>query len=352
MQVEPGRHVMDRRLEEQLVALESVDLVASWHQRIFARQLNSRRANEIASSARQAREYFRNAASAAHSVRPLLSYYGNSALARSAVLLLRPNAGEESLTQGHGLKTVGWAAMLTAAMPQSLSGMGGLKIRMTDGLFQELIASTENRICLHTRSSNVDWSLDYPGPTSGCELTLMDIASRLPDLTRSLGGEVTSTPSLSMVHEIAFDISSGFRAMAYRNAASTIPDAYRAAGYKVADVGNFFELTCTADGTQQAMPQFSHRYIEKMFGSIPSLYLTTPFPKEVRLSQIAVTFALSYVLGMLTRYFPTHWIAVQSGSKGDELWPMLFAAQRYVEQAFPELILEYLEHRLAKTAST
>ena len=343
---------MDRRMEEQLVALESVDLVATWHQRIFNRQLNSRRANEIASSVRQAREYFRNAAHAAYSVRPLLSYYGNSALARATVLLLRPNAGEESLKQGHGLQTVGWGTVLTAAMPQSLAGMGGLKIRTTDGLFQELIASTENRICLHTRSSKVDWSLDYPVPSAGFELTLMDIASRLPDLTRSLGGEVTATPSLSMVHELSFTISNGFRAMVYPDAASGIPGAYKSVGYKVTKAGQFLELTCDAETTQSAMPQFSHRYIEKMFGSIPSLYLATPFPSDVRLSQIAITFALSYVLGMLTRYFPTHWVAVQSGSKGDELWPMLFSAQRYVEQAFPELILEYLDHRIENVAGT
>jgi len=65
------------------------------------------------------------------------------------------------------------------------------------------------------------------------------------------------------------------------------------------------------------------------------------------MSQLGFTYVLSYILGMLTRYFPTHWVAVQGGSKGDALWPTLRAAQDYVERAFPELILELIQTSLA-----
>ena len=57
---------------QQLLALESVDLVSNWHSQIHKRTLNLRRAHEITASAKQAREYFRNASNADVTVRPLL----------------------------------------------------------------------------------------------------------------------------------------------------------------------------------------------------------------------------------------------------------------------------------------
>ena len=64
--------------------------------------------------------------------------------------------------------------------------------------------------------------------------------------------------------------------------------------------------------------------------------------QNTRFSQLAITYMLSYFLGMLTRYFPTHWIALHSGAKGDALWPTIHAAQKYVELAFPELTIELI----------
>jgi hypothetical protein len=51
---------------------------------------------------------------------------------------------------------------------------------------------------------------------------------------------------------------------------------------------------------------------------------------------------LSYILGMLALYFPTHWSALMSGERGDAIWPNINAAQRYVEVAAPELVLEVI----------
>jgi hypothetical protein len=67
---------MDTEIWQQLLSLESRDIVAKWFEKIHGRELNARRAKEIGASARQAREYFRNSAAANNSVRPLL--YVNS----------------------------------------------------------------------------------------------------------------------------------------------------------------------------------------------------------------------------------------------------------------------------------
>jgi hypothetical protein len=54
----------------------------------------------------------------------------------------------------------------------------------------------------------------------------------------------------------------------------------------------------------------------------------------------------SYILGMLARYFPTHWMSLLSGEKGDALWPAINAAQRYIDSAFPEMVVEFIHDTL------
>jgi hypothetical protein len=53
---------------QKLIALESRDAIAKWHQEITGRELSARRAKEITSAAKQAREFFRNATAADNSV--------------------------------------------------------------------------------------------------------------------------------------------------------------------------------------------------------------------------------------------------------------------------------------------
>jgi len=332
---------------EQLVALESIDVVRAWHQRITARELNLRRANEIASSARQAREYLRNAANAAYSVRPLLTYYANASLSRAVVLLLRRNGGEETLARGHGLETVNWAEGLRADVGRALAALATLRVRSRPGLFRDLIGETQNISRMHVRSSDVDWTLPYPLPPEVFELAFADIASRLPDLTPPPHAAVMNV-QFARVNQMTFAQEPGFAAQVQAEAFRPFQDGYVGSGYEVRENrGAYLDLRCPAATFENALPQLTHSYVRKLFGSIPELHLCPPFSDGVRLSQIALTFILSFFLGMLTRYFPTHWIAVQSGAKGDAVWPTLFSAQRYVESAYPELLLEFINYKVA-----
>ena len=54
-------------------------------------------------------------------------------------------------------------------------------------------------------------------------------------------------------------------------------------------------------------------------------------------------FSLSYFLGMLARYFPTHWIAMSNRQTGDRLFPLLRAGSDLVQQRFPIAVLRELE---------
>ena len=57
-----------------------------------------------------------------------------------------------------------------------------------------------------------------------------------------------------------------------------------------------------------------------------------------------MTHMISYALGMLVRYYPTHWMALIHGGRGDLLWPTINRAHRYVEIVYPKLAAEYIEY--------
>ena len=95
-------------------------------QRIHERQLNARRAAEINSASRQAREYFRNAGVSDYSVRPLLTFYGVASLSRALLLLMKRKGGEECLAAGHGLETLGWRDVMSGDIAASVKQLGDI----------------------------------------------------------------------------------------------------------------------------------------------------------------------------------------------------------------------------------
>jgi hypothetical protein len=336
---------MNTETWQHLLGLESVDVVWDWHKKICKRELSTRRANEITSAAKQAREYFRNAANAANTVRPLLTFYGIASLARSTLLLLKPGSGEESLVRGHGLETTDWQTTLSGDLSNALSSIGNLKIRTSAGLFNDFVVQTENRICIHARSSTVDWRLSYPQPALGLELKFEELFLRVPDLWRMLPKSELG-PHLASVNELSFSDPDGFLATVNAKQFEGFKTSYIDLSYEVEPTGEQSKVKCSSQAFKALPPQFMHAYVNKMFDSIPRLHIVKPFHKDVRLSELSIAYVLSYFLGMLTRYFPTHWVALHSGTKGDGLWPTIHATQSYVEAAFPEMIVELIQDSL------
>jgi hypothetical protein len=337
---------MNDKTWQHLLALESVDVVYDWHKKICNRELSTRRANEITSAAKQAREYFRNAANAANTVKPLLTFYGIASLARSTLLLLKPGSGEGSLVRGHGLETVDWSATLSGDLSTALSSIGNLKVRTSAGLFNDFVVHTDNRICIHARSSSVDWRLSYPQPSLGTEFKFEELFLRVPDLWRILSKSDTGQ-HFSLVNELSYSDTDGFIATVNSKQFEAFRDCYIDLGYVVEPAGQLTTVRCGSKAFETSLPQLMHAYVNKMFGSIPSLHIVRPIQKDVKLSELAIAYILSYFLGMLTRYFPTHWVALHTGMKGDGLWPTIHATQNYVEAVFPEMIMEFIQDSLA-----
>ncbi len=333
---------MNSEIWQQLLSLESRDIVVKWFDEIHTRELNARRAKEINSAAKQAREYFRNAANSNYSVKPLLTFYGVASLSRSLLLLLKRNGGEEGLTGSHGLETVDWGTAMSGEVVNGLKNLGGLRIRTRNGLFTDFVAQTENRISIHVNSSGVDCHICYDVPESGIELTVSDLFARIPDLQRDFSNN-SNLLKYTPVNEMTYTEENGFRAKLRKEQFNLFRGYYESVGYSIVDEADYVILTANTETFSKNIPLFVHSYLHKTFGSIPALYITEPFQKDSRYSQLCITYMVSYVLGMLVRYYPTHWISLTQGEKGDEWWPTINRAQQFVEQSFPELVIELIE---------
>jgi hypothetical protein len=155
--------------------------------------------------------------------------------------------------------------------------------------------------------------------------------------------------ALSITHPIntmTYTEENGFTAKVKAEQFALFKDSYAKLGFDITHDGDWCELKCDDKTFKQSVPQYMHAYVNKMFGSIPTLHLVKPFESGSRYSQLAITYMLSYCLGMLTRYFPTHWVSLLSGDKGDGLWPAINAGQKYIDSSFPELIIELIHETL------
>ena len=335
----------EQEVWQRLRLLESFDNVQNWFNSIHNRELNSRRTNEIICAAKQAREYFKNAKQSDYSVRSLLAFYGIACLCRSVTLLLKENGGEETLTKGHGLEVHDWSATLSGEISQAIAKIGDLQVVTCSGLFNDFIESTENVLCLHTSHARVDWSLPYAKPRLGVKISFMELLSRIPDFENEI--KMFSSANYAVANEISYSSDKGFAISHISNMPTSLIECYKNKGYTIDCIEKEkFSMTGTSDLFCNDLPLFLHKYIDKMFGLIPRLYLVKPLNCGNNYSEMGFCYLVSYFMGMLSRYYPTHWLSLINGGKGDLMWPVINRAQSYIETVFPELVLEYIQEKV------
>jgi hypothetical protein len=263
--------------------------------------------------------------------------------------LFKRNGGEEGLTGGHGLQTVNWSQHLSGDPNVAIGKLLELKIITCSGLFYDFIKGTKNRMSFHVNSSAVDWHLSYDIPDQGKTFTFGDLLSRIPDLEKDYVN-VSDNVRYSPVNEMSFSQEGGYKAKVLLEKFKSFQSTYVDAGYKCDIQGKWCILSCDADTFSTATPQFIHSYVQKTFGSIPGLHIAELFDCKSSYSQLCITYMTSYFLGMLVRYFPTHWMSFVQGGVGDALWPTINRAQEYIEESYPELVIEMIHDALKEAA--
>lgn len=329
--------IINQETWHKLLSLESFDITQKWFKQIHSRELNARRTKEINAAMKQAHEYFRNASNSSYTVRPLLTFYGVTSLSRVLILLLKTNGGEEGLTVGHGLETVGWGNIMSGDIATGLKRLSELKIRTKAGLFSDFVTYTKNRISIHVRTAGVDWTVWYDLPQHGDEFSVADLFSRIPDLEKDYSN-ISDTIRYVPVSEMSYTNDEGIQVKVSKKSSFEFKNIYQELGYTVTCDKDYYIITSDTKTFKKEIPLFIHSYMDKAFGLFPVLFLAEPFPNRTRYSQLSIMYMVSYILGMLVRYYPTHWISLVQGEKGDSMWPTINRAQQLVEQFYPELV--------------
>ena len=338
-------HMTEYEVWQNLRPLESFDNVKAWFCKMHGRTLNSRRASEIACAAKQAREYFRNARQADYSVRSLLTFYGVASLSRSVTLLLNRNNGEEVLTKGHGLEVSKWSDVLSGEISEALRNLGKLEVKTCHGLFEDFLKAVQNTTYVHTCSSGVDACLPYRIPEINKIISLEELLSRVPDLEYDAKNNFNT--KCTVVADLSKGQGDGLVINCSSNVSPSVIECYQKMGYEINEMeGMRYSLGCSLDLFDKHPPFFLHSYIHKTFGAIPLLYIANPLNCASIYCEMGICYLVSYFMGMLSRYYPTHWVSLINGGPGDRLWPIINRAQNYVETVFPELIVELIQEKL------
>lgn len=263
---------------------------------------------------------------------------------------MKVQSGEEGLSGSHGLETVNWRATMSGDTAEGLRKLQNLKIRTRSGLFSDFMTHTNNRVSIHVHSAAVDWSICYDVPESGKEVSIDDLLYRIPDLHKDYSN-LSGVIRYASVNEMTYTRAEGFKAKVKEASFARFRATYEAVGYTANCDGKWCNLECDAKTFGDKIPLFVHSYVNKMFGSIPSLHIAEPFLNGACFSQLSITYMLAYVLGMLVRYYPTHWISLIQGGRRDALWPTINRAQHYVEHSYPELVAEMISYFLKNAES-
>ena len=204
-------------------------------------------------------------------------------------------------------------------------------------------------------SEAVDWRLCYAVPQLGEEVSLDELCARIPDLQKEYTA-ASETAMYSPINEMTFSDKEGFKAKVREDSFARFKSFYEQNAYIQTVASGWSTVTADANTFAKNIPLFVHSYVNKTFGAIPSLHLAAPFASGVYYSQLGITYMLAYILGMLVRYYPTHWIALIQSEKGDMWWPTINCAQHFIEVSYPELVIEMIrdilnESQAAKATS-
>lgn len=318
----------------KLLEYETRDLVERYIKTKYDREASARQVLEITSCFIQAREYFINSQRSNISVRPLLQYYGVLTMSRGLILILNPTQSESSLKPSHGLETKNWLENLTKKK------FADLKISIANGTFLELINATKNRSYFKNNSSAVSWHIDFEIPKAGSEIKLEELIRTLSDLSEEFEtwtqqklyfAQLSTFKHLKDSNEFEYSVGSPI------NSSQDLINIFPKEQF-----GELVFDSLKVKTSASIIPQFSQRFRDSFNSGIGEIVLTKSINKDLRLNTLSQFFALSYFMGMLSRYYPSVWMSLSRSEKGDAIYPLFIKAMEFIDESYPLTVLEFL----------
>ena len=311
---------------------ESKDLVKRYIKEKYDFELNSAKAYEIVSAFKQGRSYFESVKVADISVKPLLLYYGIVSLSRGLILILNKETRENNIKPSHGLKITNWTDIAKTGKLEDII------VKTSNGTFRELISATSNKSYFRAGSSGINWHAEYAIQEIEFEFSLKDLSYSFPDLKKSveswLGHTIPSHELKKLNHKDEKTIielhgkgemSELFPEMLYKNQTVSVS-------------GNTTTITYECP----APPHLCQKW-KSMFEVIGDPYVIPPFGTLIFLNDISKLFAVSFIFGTISRYYPTTWNNINSGIKNDSILPFAVNLMDFIQVKYPQLIIDFLE---------
>jgi len=342
----------NRDVWNSLSHFQTHDLVQRAYKEKHQRSLNSQPTWEIASCFIQGRGYFESASAASEAVRPLLLYYGVLALSRGIILFLEKGAREDTLKSGHGLHVHDWKSTLTKHGSEAVLD---LTVNIENGTFFELqkaIYGREKAIIPIEGGGDILFAPLEGRPGLNIEQTIRfgDVLSRIPQLWWSYKQitekQPNSFPGTTISSADAYcvclmrDPVAGITSVEQVRTLFRVPPQVEIGEWPSAPSCDFpviaFRIPQDANGAYPvACP------VVESIGT-PLGRVIVPWDTDVYVSPLLKCYLTAYILGMLVRYFPSRWMSVTHGQKGDGMLPLLREAMDYVDREFPRITLEIL----------
>jgi hypothetical protein len=327
-----------RKVWELLANYESYELVKKAYATRHGRMPSSRHAREIAAPFSHARSYFRSAEFAEATVKPLLLYYGVLNLSRGLTLFLCRGFREANLAPSHGLSVNSWGNEMSKETPD----FAKLKIQLNEtGMFLHLATATECKSHIRSRISGMDSNYFVNQTlTPMATISLGDLISRLPPLLNQFLRWKNFT---NCAHVTSFctaiEIQVGVMIDNYIEMNEELSEKlFLGTPFRfIYAAGN--HLFFRGPNDLSMFPGVSD--YRGPSGKVPSI--VARYDKGVSLSHICTIYALSYILGMVVRYYPMQWAALVKGQFSDSALPTLWASISFIESEFPKLVIEFLE---------
>lgn len=317
-------------------------------------------ARDLVACVKHARGYFEASENASPLVSPLLLFYGISSLAKAVVVARHSRLSLHNMPKGHGLTAGNLSVGKGTDVSDAVMAYGA---RVTvDGTLPAYAESLRGAMAFKVYDDTAKRPTTYKLETAAPP-TLVDKEIRLDQL-------LARQPAIRSL----FHHAHGERAINYHGATSVEFGAAKPL-YRVFVAGDqpleelelqvratFPQLRgCVASRRDQgeALPAFDRPCLcfetplpLPMFPTSAALgmghssggasgYFVGPFDFGP-LSEALQLYVLSYLLGMLVRYYPSIWMELVVGGLHDRVMPLLRAASDLLRERFPVLALEGL----------
>ena len=239
------------------------------------------------------------------------------ALAVGLVSFKTPENAEGTLKSAHGLKHGDWKRVLKTGVSDILD----LDIRTTSGTFRELA-----RVAWHWNVANVYTNVHkretYPeirflGPVSFANgdtvFSLRDLISR----SRHTGADYADIiGEESQIHRVIVELTEGNRTLSIKSSGLRAPKDRKDLQFPRDDPSVPLWISNDLDNSELSMT------------------MVDSFPNGDRLSEFIKLYLTSYLIGMLSRYFPARWMSLIRNDAGSISQPLLAKAVRAIETDF------------------